>query len=290
MASRAVLITGSSTGIGRVCAARLAGAGWRVYAGVRKDEDGQRLTDEIGAGVLPVMLDVTTRSHVDEVLARIEREVGSLDGLVNNAGIGVGGPIEVLTDEEWQHQFDVNFFSVVALTREAMPLVDRAKGRFVHIGSIGGRISSPGLAPYSASKHALEAFNWSLRAELAHTGMRSSLVEPGEISTDIWEKGEATMKDLDARITGPTRERYQFLLDGSRGFLEEGRTKGIDADKVAVAVEKALTARRPKARYLVGPDAKFLGHVLSKLPDRAREAVLALNDRRFQKAGAKLRA
>ncbi|MFV2039349.1 MAG: SDR family NAD(P)-dependent oxidoreductase, partial [Acidimicrobiales bacterium] len=130
MAQKTVLITGTSTGIGAACVARQAQAGWKVYAGVRNAEDGERVADRVAGNVTPVIIDVTRPDDIDRVLEQIRSEVGSLNGLVNNAGIAVGGPVELLTDEEWRRQFDVNFFSLVTLTREAMPLVDKANGRF----------------------------------------------------------------------------------------------------------------------------------------------------------------
>ncbi|MEZ5246282.1 MAG: SDR family NAD(P)-dependent oxidoreductase [Acidimicrobiales bacterium] len=292
MADRNVLITGTSTGIGAACVQRMAGSGWRVYAGVRREEDGERLAADADAGaageVVPVLLDVVDRGHVDAALARIRDEAGVLHGLVNNAGIGVGGPIELLTDEEWRRQFDVNFFSLVSLTREAMPLMEDVGGRFVHIGSIAGRVSQPALGPYAASKHAVEAFNWSLRGELARTSMNSSVVEPGEIKTAIWDKADDTIAGSEARIDAAGRRaRYGFLIQRQRAFNVEGREKGIDPDRVAQAVEHALTASRPKARYLVGPDAKLIG-LMARLPDRVLEPLLGLNGRRLERAGRKL--
>lgn len=290
MATKHVLITGTSTGIGAACVDRQARAGWHVYAGVRKHEDGERLAASVDGDITPVILDVTRPEDVNRVLDRIDGEVGALHGLVNNAGVAVGGPVEIVSDEQWQWQFDVNFFSLVRLTREAMPLVDRGDGRFVHIGSIAGRIAGAGMAPYSASKHAIEGFNWALRAELGRTTrMRSSVVEPGEVRTEIWEKATESVREVEEQLdaTG-TRQRYQFLVDGTRGFVSEGAARGIDPDHVAKAVEHALTSRRPKARYLVGPDAKAAGHVFSRMPDRAREWLLTANAKRMERAGRKL--
>jgi NAD(P)-dependent dehydrogenase (short-subunit alcohol dehydrogenase family) len=283
MPTKTVLITGSSTDIGAATVERLATAGWKVYAGVRRPQDGEHLTATLKGDITPVILDVTNREHITDVLHRIEHEVGSLSGLVNNAGIGVGGPIELLSDESWRWQMDVNFFSVVTLTREAMPLVDRANGRFVHIGSVSGRLAAAGLGPYSVSKHAVSAFNWALRAELArNTKMRSSVIEPGEIKTAIWDKADNTIGELDAQLTGKLRERYGFLIDQQRAFVADGKSRGIDADSVAQAIEHALTSRRPKARYLVGTDAKAVG-VLTLLPDRVRERLMDLNGRRMER-------
>lgn len=290
MAQKTVLITGTSTGIGAACVARQAEAGWKVYAGVRKSEDGERLADSVSGDVIPVIIDVTKREDIDRVLNQIGSEAGSLDGLVNNAGIVVPGVIELLTDEEWRRQFDVNFFSLVTLTREAMPLVDKANGRFVHIGSIAGRLAGAGTAPYAASKHAVSAFNWALRAELAlATKMKSSVIEPGEIKTEIWGKAAAEVEGLEARLKEAGREkRYEALLDAARPLFVEDSKRGVEPDKVAKAVEKALTARWPRARYLVGPDAKG-GGFLGRLPDRWRETAISMNNKQMARAGRKLR-
>lgn len=290
MAQKTVLITGTSTGIGAACVARQAEAGWKVYAGVRKTEDGERLADSVSGDVIPVIIDVTKREDIDRVLEQVRSEVGSLDGLVNNAGIVVIGPTELLTDEEWRWQFDVNFFSLVTLTREAMPLVDKANGRFVHIGSIAGRLAGAGTAPYAATKHAVSAFNWALRAELAlDTKMKSSVIEPGEIKTEIWAKARKDFTGMEARVNEAGRaDRYAGLLDAGRPVLAEDSTRGVEADKVAKAVEKALTSRWPRARYLVGPDAKGVGFI-SRLPDRWRETAISLNNKQMARAGRKLR-
>lgn len=290
MTGRTVLITGTSTGIGAACVARLAPKGWRVYAGVRREEDGERLAASVDGDVVPVMLDVTDEGHVDAVLGRIRDEVGSLDGLVNNAGVAIGGPVELLPTAEWRRQFEINVFGLITLTREAMPLVDRADGRFVHIGSIAGRVTGAGIGPYSASKHALEALNWAMRAELTPTtGMTSSLVEPGEIRTSIWDKaaGQLGRAEEALRAAG-LHERYGFLMDRQRGFVDSGASNGIDAARVADAVHHALTSPTPRARYLVGRDARTAA-MIARLPDRLRERLLAANARRHEARGRELR-
>jgi NAD(P)-dependent dehydrogenase (short-subunit alcohol dehydrogenase family) len=290
MAQKVVLITGTSTGIGEACVARQAEAGWKVYAGVRRAEDGDRLVASSSGVVVPVIIDVTKAEDIERVLAQIDAEVGVLHGLVNNAGIAVAGPAEMLTDEEWRWQFDVNFFSLVSLSRAAIPLMEKGDGRFVHIGSIAGRIATSAMGPYSASKHAVEAFNWSFRSELErNTKMSSSVVEPGEIKTAIWEKANETLAEFEEKLKQQNlADRYGHLLDGQRAFVEEGRTKGVEPDKVAQAVEHALTARRSKPRYLVGPDAQAIA-VLGRLPDRLLVRLLRANAKRYEKAGRKLR-
>jgi len=239
------------------------------------------------------MLDVCDRDQMREVIERITADlrVAGLDGLVNNAGVGVGAPVEYLSEQDWRWVFDVNLFSVVALTQGATPLLRRAHGRVVHIGSIGGRLSTPGLAAYSASKHALEALAEAQRHEFrrAATGIKVSLVEPGEVKTAIWEKSDTTVDELERTLDDDGRARYGWLINQSRGFIDEGRHRGVDPDKVAQAVEHALTARRPKARYLVGPDAKAYGHVLTRLPDRLRDTLTDLGSRRWERLGRKAR-
>jgi NAD(P)-dependent dehydrogenase (short-subunit alcohol dehydrogenase family) len=287
-----VLITGTSTGIGEACVARLAAADWTVYAGVRRAEDGDRLKSAFGGDVRPVILDVTDEQQMRGVIDELARENGArgLDGLVNNAGVGRGGPSEYLSADDWRWVFEVNVFAVVALTNLAMPMLRAARGRVVHIGSIGGRIASPGLSAYSASKHAIEALAEAERHEFARSrsGVRVALVEPGEVKTAIWEKGEASMNEVESALDDEGHRRYQWLLNQSRGFIDEGRTRGVEADKVAEAVEHALTARRPKARYLVGPDAKLFGHVVPRLPDIVRDTAVDLGGRRWERRGRKL--
>ena len=284
------LITGTSTGIGAACVARLTADGWTVYAGVRRAEDGERLRRTYGDRVLPVTLEVTEPDDVRRVLDGIAAAVGGagLQGLVNNAGIGIGGPVEYVSDADWRRVFDINLFAVVHLTREAMPLLRTGRGRIVHIGSIGGRIAAPGVGPYSASKHAIEALAESMRHELAlaRDPVKVALVEPGEIKTAIWDKTSTQVDEIEAGLDDAGRRRYGFLVDLGHGFVEDGRTKGAEASLVADAVAHALTASRPKARYLVGSDARLAGHLVSKLPDPIRNRMVRLRAGQMIRAGA----
>ena len=290
MAPRSVLITGSSTGIGEACAARLGAAGWKVYAGVRRPEDGARLVATHPVNIEPVIIDVCDQVSIDAAIERITASGTGLDALVNNAGVGGGGPVEALDVDEWRELFETNFFGLLAVTKAAFPLIDAAGGRFVHIGSIAGRISAPGLGPYTASKHAVSAMNWSLRAELSRVGrMTSSVIEPGEIKTEIWNKAEQQMDDRAAQLErAGLGARYAWLIDLFRGFLAESNARAIAPDKVAEAVERALTSKRAKARYLVGTDAKVQA-ALALLPDRAREFALGRAQGMYIKRGTKIR-
>ena len=240
-----------------------------------------------GAGsVAAATVDVADVASVQHAAEQTRRLLGAVDGLVNNAGITVGGPVELLNEEDWRQQFDVNFFGVVNLTKAALPLVSAFDGRFVHIGSISGRVAVAGIGPYAASKHAVEAFNWALRAELArNTKMSSSVIEPGEIKTAIWDKAVQHVDDLEERmVDGAMKARYGFLLDRNRGLIREGASRAIEPDEVARAVEQALTSSRPKARYLVGVDAKA-GALMARMPDRVLERLMAMNVKRLEKLG-----
>ena len=210
---------------------------------------------------------------------------------MNNAGVGVGGPLEYVAEDDWRWVFDVNLFAVVALTKAATPMLRTGRGRVVHIGSIGGRLASPGLGPYSASKHAVEALAEAQRHEFhrSKTPITVSLIEPGEVKTAIWDKADTSADDVERALDDVGKLRYRWLLDSSRGFIAEGREKGVAPEKVADAVEHALTAKRPKARYLVGPDAKLIGHVVTRLPDRVRDAFVGIGSRRWESRGRKLR-
>ena len=270
-----VLITGASTGIGAACALHLDRKGWKVYAGVRKDADADQLRSKGTANLTPVLIDVTDQSQIDSVAKQIEQDSGRLDGLVNNAGIGRGGPLEYLDLDEWRTQLEVNVIGQVAVTKAMLPLIRPAKGRVVFIGSIGGRLGSPLMGPYNASKFAIEGIGHSLRQELEPKGVHVSIVEPGAIDTEIWNKAEDTMERLRSELPAVALEEYAEPLDTFAKGLAMNAKNAISADVVAKVVEHALTAKRPRTRYLVGKDAKAVGTLGRFLPDRALDAIVA---------------
>lgn len=289
--SKSVVITGTSTGIGRACAERLATEGWTVYAGVRKEADGVDLARAVAGDVRPVQLDVTDAGQIAALVARLHDELGGrgLDGLVNNAGVAQGGPIETVSDSDWRWHFDVNVFGLVNVTRELLPLVLAARGRVVNIASIGGRAAMPMMAPYSAGKHAVEAISEALRFEVADQGVAVACVEPGEVQSAIWEKADEQLEQVVGTLPDDVLARYRRQIDMLYGFVADGAKRGIPAPRVADAVHHALSAPRPKHRYLVGPDAKVVG-VVTRLPDRLRARGIALNAARWARAGRKIRS
>lgn len=277
-ACRGVLITGASTGIGAACAARLAQAGWRVYAGVRRTRDGERLEQELGPNVKAVRLDVTDEEGLAATVARIAEERGAagLQGLVNNAGIAVAGPVEELPVKAFAHQFAVNFFGVVAVTKATLPLLRRGRAsvvggpvRIVQMSSVSGRVAYPFFAPYAASKYALEAYSDSLRRELQCRDIGVVIIEPGAVETPIWEKAaEAKLAERFADTAyGPALAR---LAEGFANW----RDKMLPVATVAAAVEKGLTARRPRLRYVL-PDNRLEWMIGQLLPDRWIDRIAA---------------
>lgn len=270
----AVLVTGASTGIGEACALRLDGLGHHVFAGVRREADGERLRAASSGRLEPVLLDVTDGHQIEAAAKQIGAGAGSLQGLVNNAGIGKGGPIEYLPLDDWRTQLEVNVVGQVAVTQAMLPLIRQGKGRVVFIGSIGGKSSTALTAPYNASKHAIEAIGESLRYELSPWGIWVAVVEPGAVKTPIWDKTRQEADRLERELPEEARDRYGRHIAAVRKALEMQARRGVAPEQVAKAVEHALFSSRPKTRYPVGPDARLQSAMVRLLPDRTREAVI----------------
>jgi NAD(P)-dependent dehydrogenase (short-subunit alcohol dehydrogenase family) len=276
MINRSVLITGASTGIGEACALSLDRQGWRVFAAVRQEEDGRRLQGQASERLHPVLLDVTDGPAIAAAVQVVESAVGpgGLQGLVNNAGIAVGGPLEFISLEQFRWQFEVNVFGLLQVTQMFLPLIRTGQGRIVNIGSIAGRVASPMVGPYCASKHAVEALTDALRLELAPWGLHVSVVEPGVVATPIWDKGIREMDAGLARMPAGGLERYDVLIRAFRQLLSGASRRGVTPDAVAKRVEHALTARRPPHRYLVGTDARLRLAAQTILPRRWMDALI----------------
>lgn len=274
VAVKTVLVTGASTGIGQACALHLDRLGHRVYAGVRTEVHAQGLHSRGSGRITPVFLDVTKQSQVDAAAAQITEDHGRLDGIVNNAGIARGGPLEYLPLAAWREQFDVNVLGQVAVTKAMLRLIRAARGRIVFIGSISGKIATMLVGPYCASKFALEAIGESLRQELHPWGINVSVIEPGAIKTPIWEKGRQDADDLERGLPAQARTRYARHIAAIRKDIDRQDRHGASPEKVAKAVEHALLSPRPKTRYLVGTDAKIQNALVRWLPDKPREAII----------------
>ena len=270
-----VLVTGASTGIGRATVLRLATSGYHVFAGVRKPEDGASLVSAATGEVTPVIVDVTNAQQIAAAVEFIAGHVGNagLAGLVNNAGIGVFGPLELIPIERFRHQLDVNVTGQLAITQAALPLLRRARGRIVMIGSIGSRFTPPFVGPLSASKSTLTTMSDALRQELAPWDVRVTVVEPGSIRSEAVDKLEHDAQAVMDEVTTEGRALYEAAFRHLVGFFAQLHEKGSPPDVVAKTVEHALSVARPRATYLSGKNARRMATVARLLPVAAQDAL-----------------
>jgi NAD(P)-dependent dehydrogenase (short-subunit alcohol dehydrogenase family) len=269
-----VLITGASTGIGRATALHLDQRGWNVYAGVRKESDGEVLRKDASDRLRTLHLDVTDQDSIEAAISAIREGGSGLDALVNNAGISVNGPLEFIQLSEMRRMFDVNFFGLVAMTQAALPLIRETTGRIVHIGSMGGRHALPLIGAYCATKHAIEAIGEAQRRELSPWGIEVVVIEPGSVATPVWEKARDAAAARQTSRSPREAELYGPAIDVVTTRVQGAERSAISPEEVAKVVEKALTVPRPQPRYLVGKDAKLHARMARLLSDRLRDKVV----------------
>jgi NAD(P)-dependent dehydrogenase (short-subunit alcohol dehydrogenase family) len=274
---KSVVITGASSGIGAACALHLDKLGLRVFAGVRRQTDAEALKSKASSRLVAIALDVADSLSVSTAASAVAGAVGDagLDGLVNNAGVVVTGPVEFLPLPELRRQLEINVVGQVAVTQAFLPLIRVARGRIVNMGSIAGRLATPFSSAYGASKFALEALTDALRLELAPWGISVSIIEPGAVATPIWEKG---MKNGAAMLAAAPPEAlvlYAEALEAFKRTSEHAAKNAIDPMDVARAVEHALTAAKPKTRYVVGRRARIGAAMALLVPDRMRDTMVA---------------
>jgi NAD(P)-dependent dehydrogenase (short-subunit alcohol dehydrogenase family) len=279
--SRHVLVTGASTGIGRAAALRLARDGFHVFATVRRPQDAESLARAAGPSaaapepLTALLMDVTEASQITQVAQTIRSHTGTagVDALVNNAGVGLAWPVELVPLDKLRWDFAINVEGQVAVTQALLPLIRQARGRIVMIGSVGGRITLPFAGPLASAKHALRSLADALRIELAPWGIAVVLIEPASIHTDAIDKLARDLKTAE-RDFGPRGwALYGQAFGAMAGKALARETAGSAPEAVAAVVSRAITARRPRARYLVGKDARRLA-TLAKLPPRARDVLL----------------
>jgi NAD(P)-dependent dehydrogenase (short-subunit alcohol dehydrogenase family) len=264
-------VTGASTGIGEATVRHLRGLGFDLIAGVRKDEDAERL----GApGIDTVKLDVTDSGSIEALRSRFAE--APLFGVVNNAGVAVAGPLEFIPIDDLRRQLDVNLVGQMAVTQAVLPALRRTRGRIVNVSSIGGRLALPMVGPYAASKFGLEGLSDSLRREVARFGIEVVLIEPGGVKTPIWSKSTAAADQMAQDMPPEAEQLYGELMEKIR--TESARISektGIEPGEVAEAIGTALTAGKPKTRYLVGKDAKSRWAIAKRVPDRMMDRLIA---------------
>lgn len=266
---RAVVVTGASSGIGRACSLALARKGFHVFAGVRRHEDGRRLTEEMAGRITPVLIDVTVAESVRTAAGQVADAVGGagLIALVNNAGIGLTGPIEALPIEALRHQYEVNVFGQVAVTQALLPLLRVARGRIINIGSIGDRLTMPFGAALTSSKWALASITEGLRLELRPAGIHVVLIEPASIRTDAVDKMEADLERTLTEFEPEARARYESAFRAMTKSVVARERTGSSPDVVARRVVHAVVTPNPKTRYLVGKHARALALLARWAPD-----------------------
>jgi NAD(P)-dependent dehydrogenase (short-subunit alcohol dehydrogenase family) len=225
---------------------------------------------------MPLVLDVTDAAQIAAAAKLVGDAVGSngLRGVVNNAGIGTGGPLEFLPLDELRRSFEVNTIGAIAVTQAMLPLLRAGRGRIVMMSSLAGKVAGPFSGPYAASKHALEALSDALRMELSPWGIHIAIVEPGAVSTPIWEKGQAYAKDSFDRLPDEGKRLYGKVLSRADELLKRENERGVDPDAVAKAVAHALGSSRPRTRYPVGLDAQVATRVLTMVPDKIRDRLI----------------
>ncbi|MFI1914383.1 SDR family oxidoreductase [Nocardia sp. NPDC020380] len=267
-----VLVTGAARGIGKAICVRMAQQGWQVYAGVRKLSDGEELA-AADARIVPVLLDVTNSQQIaalDEVLP------ADLTAVVNNAGIVADGPVELLDLDEVRNQFEVNVFGALAVTQAVLPRLRATKGRVVFLSSLSGRISTPGTGAYNSSKFALEGLVDALRVELRPWGIRTVLIEPGPIATDLWFGAVDMVDQTTSHLTDEQRTLYAGHLAGLRRMSQQVPKIAAPVATVVKEVEKALTAKHPRARYVPGLAGKIQVVAVALTPTPILDTVFSL--------------
>ncbi len=270
-----VLVTGASTGIGYATAMRLVRAGFVVFAGVRREFDAQTLVREGGSDVRPLLLDVTDAASIARACENLRAQADTkLVGLVNNAGIALAGPLELMPLDEVRRAFEVNFFGALSLVQAFAPTLRATRGRIVNVSSIAGKLAAPFIGAYASSKFALEAASDALRVELGNFGVHVAVVEPGAVKTGIWERGtDASLQALET-IDPARRELYDEAIRQAVRISQRTASRGMPPERVAEAIQHALLSTRPQARYVVGADARFQ-LAIARLPEALRDRLVA---------------
>ncbi|MGZ5391866.1 MAG: SDR family NAD(P)-dependent oxidoreductase [Mycobacterium sp.] len=265
------LVTGASRGIGKGIVEHLAARGWDVIAGVRSQQDADAVTKLAPQRVSSVILDVTS---ADDIAALEGSLPDRLDAIVNNAGIAVGGAMETLSSDEWRKQLEINVIGALAVTRAVLPRLRKSRGRIVFISSVNGRLSMPLVGAYAASKFALEAAADALRMELNPWKIRVVVIEPAQTDTDMWRTADTMVEDLEAGLSAEHRSLYAKHIAGFKKMIPVSQRIAVPTAKVSAVVEEALTAKRPRARYIVGLGPKAQVALMSVMPTKMRDIAL----------------
>jgi NAD(P)-dependent dehydrogenase (short-subunit alcohol dehydrogenase family) len=266
-----VLVTGAGRGIGKSIVEHLAARGWDVIAGVRSERDAAAVTALDPQRISSVILDVTDAGHIAALNGSLPER---LDAIVNNAGVVVTGPMETVTPDEWRKQLEINVIGQLAVTQAVLPLLRKSRGRVVFISSVNGRLSMSLIGAYCASKFALEAAADALRMELRPWHIGVAIVEPAQTDTDMWRTADDMVEQAVATLTPEQRDLYARHIDGMKKMIPVAQKMAVPTQRVSAVVEEALSARRPRARYIIGAGPKLQVALMTNLPAWARDRVL----------------
>ena len=267
-------MTGASAGIGAATARELARRGFHVLAGVRRGTDAEALR---ATNLEPVMLDITNETEIAALVARIADDPGRrpLRALVNNAGVAVNAPVEVLPLSEWRRLFDINLFGHVAMTQALLPALIESRRTIVNISSVGGKVAMATYGPYAGTKFALEAVSDALRREVGPLGVKVIVVEPGAVTTGMLGQVAARGERITSEMTAGQHGRYATLMHSVIAQVQAAVPKGVPAEEAGRVIADAITSKRPRARYTVGRDAAIIVRLARFLSDRALDSLLA---------------
>jgi NAD(P)-dependent dehydrogenase (short-subunit alcohol dehydrogenase family) len=266
-----VLVTGAGRGIGKSIVEHLATRGWDVIAGVRSQQDAETVTALSPQRITSVILDVTDAGHIAALGDSLPERV---DAIVNNAGVVVSGPMETVTPDQWRKQLEVNVIGQLAVTQALLPRLRKSRGRVVFISSVNGRLSMSLVGAYCASKFALEAAADALRMELRPWHIGVVIVEPAQTDTDMWRTADDMVEQAEATLTAEQRDLYAKHIAGFKKTIPMSQKMAVPTEKVSAVVEEALTARRPRSRYVVGTGPKLQVALMTNMPAWARDRVL----------------
>jgi NAD(P)-dependent dehydrogenase (short-subunit alcohol dehydrogenase family) len=266
-----VLVTGAGRGIGKSIVEHLAARGWDVIAGVRSERDAAAVTALDPQRISSVILDVTDAGHIAALNGSLPER---LDAIVNNAGVVVTGPMETVTPDEWRKQLEINVIGQLAVTQAVLPRLRKSRGRVVFISSVNGRLSMSLIGAYCASKFALEGAADALRMELRPWHIGVAIVEPAQTNTDMWRTADDMVEQAVATLTPEQRDLYARHIAGMKKMIPVAQKMAVPAQRVSAVVEEALTARRPRARYIIGAGPKLQVALMTNLPAWARDRVL----------------
>jgi NAD(P)-dependent dehydrogenase (short-subunit alcohol dehydrogenase family) len=269
-----IVITGTSTGIGNATAKELAGRGYYVLAGVRREIDADAIRYE---NIEPVILDITNQAHIDSLVKRLEEDPGKrpLKALINNAAIEINAPLEVLELVEWRRQFDVNVFGQVAMIQALLPALFQSRGTIVNISSIGGKAAMACYGPYASTKFALEGLSDALRRELQPSGVKVIVIEPGGVTSPMSLQVRTKAEKITREMTPEHRSRYGSMMHAMVSLAESYIKNAVPAGKAAEIIANTLNEKRPRTRYTIGKDAAVVRLMNWLLPDRWLDSLLA---------------